>query len=350
MEQSVLDRISVLIASYRNAELLECCLSTMRASLGGRLPETVVVDDAAGDGETRRVVESINQSYASDGVKFVVMPENGGFAGANNAGLPHCTKEFVVLVNTDVAFREEPFSALVAFMDAHPRAGIAQGTLVIKNGEPGVDGTLNGAGSVLTPLGTMKSRCWLAPVDDPVAKVPHRCFAAHGALFMFRRAVAAETGRLFYDFFHSYYEEVDFCHRAGLLGWEVWYVPTPIAEHRHGATFGRYCAREEVLRRYYRNMRFSFRTCFGLLGRLTVYPTFVACCWTQAALQLLKGSRAAWKAHSWAHREIRRLMPEVKAARLRVQSTRRISDAAFFRAVMRLYTLGDILRLAHANL
>lgn len=346
MEHSVVNRISILIASYKNAELLDCCLSSLRTALGGHLPETVVVDDAAGDVETRTVVES----YASDGVKFIVMPQNGGFAGANNVGYPYCTKEFVVLVNTDIAFHEEPFTTLVAFMDAHPRAGIVQGSLVIRNGQPGVDGRLNGAGSYLTPLGTMKVRGWLVPSDDPVAKEPSRCFAAHGALFMFRRTVAVETGRLFYDFFHSYYEEVDFCHRAGLLGWEVWYVPTPISDHRHGATFSRFCMREEVLRRYYRNMRFSFRTCFGTRGRLLVEPIFSCCCWAQAIIQLLRGSTAAWKAHCWAHREICRLKPEIKAARLRIQSTRTVSDTAFFKAVMRHYTGRDLLRLIRVNL
>ena len=147
---TTIDRISVLITAYKNAELVKRCVDSLRESFGGVLPETVIVDDAAGD----KAIAELAASYASDGVKFAVMPQNGGFAGANNFGWPLCTKEFPVLVNSDIVFHEEPFTAMLAFMDSHPKAGIIQGTLVIKNGQPGVDGTLNGCGSFLTPLGT----------------------------------------------------------------------------------------------------------------------------------------------------------------------------------------------------
>lgn len=342
---NAIDRISVLITAYKNADLVRRCVDSLLRAFGGSLPETVIVDDAAGDSGIRELAES----YAKYGVKFAVMPQNGGFAGANNFGYPLCTKEFPVLVNSDIVFREEPFTAMLEFMDAHPKAGIIQGTLIVKNGQPGVDGSLNGCGAFLTPLGTTTTPGWLKPADDPVAREARRCFAAYGAMFMIRRAVVESTGRLFYDFFHTYYEEVDFCHRAWLAGWEVWYVPTPIVEHQHGATMSKFYTREDVLRKFYRNMRFSFRVNFGWRGRLLIRPVFELCCLAQSLLQLAKGRGMAWRAHWWAHRELRRLGGTIREARARVQASRRLSDRELFSVVMRHYSLKDLLSLVRSN-
>lgn len=340
-----MDRISVMIATYGNVELLRRCVDSLAACCGDFLPEIVVVDDAAGDRPTAEFVES----RARLGVKFAVMPRNGGFAGANNFGYRLCTREFVVLVNSDIVFHENPFPALVAFMDAHPKAGVAQGTLIIRNGQEGVDGTLNGCGAFLTRFGTTVTPGWLKPADDPVARAPRRCFAAYGAMFLFRRAVVDATGRLFYDFFHSYYEEVDFCHRAWLAGWEVWYVPTPPVDHAHGATMWKSFPREVILRRYFRNVRFSFRTCFGPCGLCTILPVFEACCLAQSLVQLLRGSGLAWRAHRWAKREIRGLKPEIRAARKAVQDRRVLDDSGLFRTILRRYTLRELFRLVRQN-
>ena len=343
-----IDRISVLITAYKNAELVKRCVDSLRVAFGGRLPETVIVDDAAGDA----AIAELAASYAAEGVKFAVMPKNGGFAGANNFGWPLCTKEFPVLVNSDIVFHDEPFTAMLAFMDAHPKAGIIQGTLVIKNGQEGVDGTLNGCGAFLTPFGTTTTPGWLALADDPVAKEARKCFAAYGALFMIRRSVVESTDRPvpFYDFFHSYYEEVDLCHRAWLAGWEVWYVPTPIVDHAHGATFGKFCSREEVLKRFYRNIRFSFATCFGWRGRLTIRPLFELACFMQSLLQLLKGKGIAWRAHRWAKKDLKRFKPQIAEARKRIQTTRVLSDTALFKVVSRRYTVAELWSTIRGNL
>lgn len=345
-KMKTIDRISVLITAYKNAELVKQCVDSLRAAFGGTLPEVVIVDDAAGDVPTRELAES----YAAEGVKFAVMPENGGFAGANNFGYPLCTREFVALVNTDIVFREEPFTALVEFMDAHPQAGVAQGTVIVRNGQPGADGRLNGCGSFLTPLGNNTCLGWLAPADDLVGSEARKCFAAYGAMFMIRRGVVESVPcGLFHGFFHTYYEEVNFCHRAWLAGWEVWYVPTPPVDHAHGATMERFYAREDVLKRFYRNIRFSYRTCFGWRGRLTVAPMFELCAMAQAALQLLRGNGTAFRAHRWALRDLRRLRGEAVTVRKAVQSARKVSDTELFRVVMRRRTWREFWDTVRSN-
>ena len=348
MHEGTINRISVLMTAYKNADLVRRSLGSLVAAFDGHLPETVLVDDAAGDEETRKMAEE----FAQYGVKFAVVPENRGFAGANNFGYPLCTKEFVVLVNTDIVFHEEPFTAMLDFMDSHPKAGIVQGTLIIKNGQPGVDGRLNGCGAFLTYLGNNTVDGWLAPADDPVAKSARKCFAAYGAMFMIRRGVVESTGRNvpFYDFFHTYYEEVNFCHRVWLAGWEVWYVPTPIVDHAHCATMGRFFTREDVLKKFYRNLRFSYLTCFGAWGRCTVAVMFGLACFVQSWFRLLRGRGMDWRAHRWAKAELKKLSPEIKAERRRIQSMRKMPDRELFKTVLRRRSLKELLSTIRGNI
>ena len=96
----------------------------------------------------------------------------------------------------------------------------------------------------------------------------------------------------------------------------------------------KFYTREDVLRRFYRNIRFSFRTCFGWRGRLLILPVFECACWAQALLQLLRGKGVALRAHLWAVRELWRMKARLRSVRSQVQSTRKLSDSELFRIVM----------------
>ena len=235
-------------------------------------------------------------------------------------------------------------------MGSHPKCGMAQGTILVRNWKDGPEWLLDGCGGMLTPFGTLTTPGWLEPPSAPVAGAARRCFSPSGAMLLLRRAAIEDVGRLFYDFFHTYYEEVDFCHRAWLAGWEVWYVPTPLIDHAHGATMSRFYTREDILRKFYRNIRFSFRTCFGVRGRWTVVPVFELACFAQSVLQLVRGKGVAWRAHRWAKRELRAMKKEIAEARAVVQSGRTMSDTGLFRKVMIHLSLRDLVAMARGNL
>ena len=337
------ESISVIICAYKNAHLTRRCLESLQSAFGGRLPETVLVDDAAGDAETAAVAADF------PGAKFVVMPENGGFAAANNRALPYCTRPFIALVNNDIVFREEPFTALVEFMGSHPKCGMAQGTILVRNWKDGPEWLLDGCGGMLTPFGTLTTPGWLEPPSAPVAGAARRCFSPSGAMLLLRRAAIEDVGRLFYDFFHSYYEEIDFSHRALLRGWEAWYVPTTPVEHVHSATFSKFADRSTVMRRFYRNMRFSFATCLGTRGRLFVRPAFELLCLGQVVVQLLRGKTFALRAHAWAVAQMWKMRRLVRETRKDIQSRRNISDTRLFRNAMRNYSLRQFIAAAKGN-
>jgi len=85
-----------------------------------------------------------------------------------------------------------------------------------------------GFGEKLTRRATYAMECWT--VDQP-----QQVEAITGACLMVRRSALEEVGLLDQGYF-MYTEEVDLCHRLGLAGWELWYVPQAVVTHFGGAS------------------------------------------------------------------------------------------------------------------
>lgn len=253
--------LSIVIVTWKGDDILGNCLRSVR-KVYGDLPEIVVVDNAASE-ETHKLVSGF------DGVKYVPSPGNPGFAGGNNIGVRETTSPYILLLNNDTVVHGDSFSPLVEFLKEHERVGIVQGTMNI----PSLNNGLDDCGVLMTPFGIQRH----LHRGEPTATtklLPRKVFAAKGAMMMFKRAVLADVGFLFYDHFWSYYEETDFCHRARNAGWETWFVPTLPIDHLCGATSSRF-DNKLVWRRYFRNILSSFWRNFGFFGRFFTLPCFV---------------------------------------------------------------------------
>lgn len=259
-DDDALRELSVVIVTWNGDDILGNCLKSIGRVYGSSL-EIVVVDNAASTA-TRALVSAF--SWA----RYVPSPGNPGFAGGNNIGLRETTRPYILLLNNDTLVHADSFSPLVRFLKEHDRVGIVQGTMNI----PSLNNGLDDCGVLMTPFGIQRH----LHRGEPTATTrlsPRRVFAAKGAMLMFKRKVLGDVGFLFYDHFWSYYEETDFCHRAGNAGWETWFVPTPPIDHLCGATSTRFDSRK-VWRRYFRNILYSFWRNFGLFGRLFTLPCF----------------------------------------------------------------------------
>ena len=326
-----LARLSVIIPAYKRDDLLERCLVSLVKACGGRLPETIVVDDAQ-QSSTARLIAT---QFANLGIRLVQTPRNRGFAGAVNFAYPFCTRDFVVLVNSDIVFEEEPFSQLVDFFDDHPDAAIAQGKVVLRNDDPEQDGRIDSCGYFLTPLGVLKNPTWLKGPEDPCCEQPRKVFFAYGAFFVFRNGLHNFVGgELFHDFFHMYHEEADLCHRTWLAGREVWYVPTPPVYHAHGATATSTLAPGTIMSHGLANALFSYETCFDILGRLFVLPLFRLVCRELAIVSAIKGNRGFLYAWRQARAVARMRKQDVRKWRQIIHGFRRISDWRLFKTIM----------------
>lgn len=228
--------LEIVIVSYRCRELLLACLESIAANpyTGGKTAISVV-DNASADG----TVEAVRAAFP--GVRLTALAHNVGFSAANNLALRASTADRILLLNPDTEVWPGVLDAMTAFLDEHPRAGVAGCRLVRRDGSfdhaskrsiP----TIADALRYFRPGGGRRSRSgYLAPdvAEDGVGEVD----AVNGAFMLIRPEAMREVGLLDAGFF-MYGEDLDWCARFRRAGWEVLYNGTVTMLHVKGATAG----------------------------------------------------------------------------------------------------------------
>lgn len=240
-------RLLVVIVNYRTPALTVDALASLVDEVES-VPHTrvVVTDNNSGDNSVDVIRTAIAKNHWSQWAQFMPLDRNGGFAYGNNAAIRpvHEAGElppYVLLLNPDTVVRPGALKALVDFMDANPKAGIAGSRLedpdetpqrsafrfptVISELESGV--RLGFISKLLSP--------WV--VAPPVRETVHETNWVAGASMIIRREVIEQIGLLDENYF-MYYEEVDFCLRAYRAGWQCWYVPDSRVVHLVGQSSG----------------------------------------------------------------------------------------------------------------
>jgi GT2 family glycosyltransferase len=239
--------VLAVTVNYRTPELTLRCLASL--AVEGVDPASlraVVVDNASGDGSPETISAGIRERGWGSWVELLPSPRNGGFAAGNNLAVARALGEgdparYFLLVNPDVVLEPGALGALVAFLDAHPRVGIAGPRTEIGRGNlrptafrfPGILNNLD-EGAHFAPLSRCLARWQLAP---PIQAAPHRADWVSGGCMLVRREVFETVGLMDVGFF-LYFEEVDFCARAAQAGWECWFVPEASIVHDAGASTG----------------------------------------------------------------------------------------------------------------
>jgi GT2 family glycosyltransferase len=219
-------RITVGIATYNGRRLLEVALASLRDQTF-RDFRVVVVDDASTDDTVRWLSEHW------PGIDVIVHPHNRGVTAALNSCLRAANSELVVLLNNDVELDPGFLGELANALAEHPRAGAACGKLIDYHHHE----LLDGAGDIYT-WGGEANRRGHGELDLGQYDVPQNIFSACGAAAVYRRAALEQVG-LFDERLFVFYEDVDWCFRGQLLGWDCRYVPTAVAYHMGSATVGR---------------------------------------------------------------------------------------------------------------
>jgi GT2 family glycosyltransferase len=202
-------------------DLLACLGAIERTHPDGIEREVLVLDNASTDGSAEAV-------RARDGGERLIGLERHEGKAANDSRLMREAKgRYCLLLNEDSELQPGATEALIAALDASPRAGAAGAQLLDSNGRPtpcawrfpGVGTALAGA-VFLHRLLTVQSRGGeTRPVD----------WAQSSALIV-RREAAQQVGYLDPEFF-VYYDECDFCKRLGEAGWRTLFVPAARAIH-----------------------------------------------------------------------------------------------------------------------
>jgi len=227
--------VSVIIVSYNVRDFLQQCLHSLEKAGQGVSMEIIVVDNASGDGSA----EMVRRQFPR--VRLIENPDNRGFSRANNQAMRIAGGRYLLLINPDTLAREDTLTALMAFMEEHPRVGAA-GCKILNP-----DGTLQLSCrrsfptpwvalckilglSRLFPNSRLFGRYNLTYLDpDRTAQVD----ALSGSFLFLRRQALQQVG-LFDEEYFMYGEDLDLCYRIKKASWEITYVPATQIIHYKG--------------------------------------------------------------------------------------------------------------------
>jgi GT2 family glycosyltransferase len=223
--------VSVIIVNWNAGAVLEACLSSLPAALGGLSFEIWVVDNASTDGSPTMVRGRFPE------VKLLANTVNSGFAAANNQAALLASGRYFLLLNPDTSAPPGALEQLLRFAETQPATGCVGPRLVHADGRYQRSAWFGFPGmrmAVMDALYLWKIS-WL-PLTRRIELHPQRLTAPvpvdHllGACLLIRREVWEQVGGLDEAFF-LFFEETEWCYRAGKAGWQIVYQPAVTVMH-----------------------------------------------------------------------------------------------------------------------
>lgn len=227
--------LTACVVAWNAGERLLDLLEGLRAEADrGLALETIVVDNASTDGSSERV------AAAHPEVRLVRNRTNAGYARAANQAAALARGRLVLILNDDVAPPPGALAALVAALDAEPRAVAAGPRLVGVDGReqmsasglPSLRGLLHRV-SLLRWTGLFRAAhaAWRRPPSDGPGSGPGLVPALCGAALLVRRE--ALRRHPFDEGYPFGLEDADLCARLAAEG-PLLFVPAVTLVHTGG--------------------------------------------------------------------------------------------------------------------
>jgi N-acetylglucosaminyl-diphospho-decaprenol L-rhamnosyltransferase len=238
-------KLLVVILCYKVPDLTIDCLRSLAPEVE-RSPGTrvTVCENGTGGDSFERLRRAIDTHGWGSWCDLTFVTPNRGFCAGNNLVIRPALEsddppEYVLLLNADTLVQPGALEALVAFMDAHPEAGIAGGQLLSPQRE--VQASPFRFQGVITELDRGLRLGIVSKLLSPWAAVPPTPASAcradwvSGANMILRRTMLEQVG-LLDEGLYTYFDDIDLCLRAHRAGWQTWFVPESRVIHLEGAS------------------------------------------------------------------------------------------------------------------
>lgn len=216
--------IGVILVNFNNEHYTLPCLESLTQVNYPNL-DTIVVDN----GSKPESVQAIRDAYPD--VTLIDLGENRGFTGGNNAGIRRALDngdDYIILLNNDTTVAPDMFDILIDVMEKDPSIGVT-GPTIYYHDHPDMIWSI--AGAIDWKHGR-SSMIGLNETDNgQFGHSPREADFITGCALMVRREVWEKVGLLDDDFF-IYYEETEWCVRAGRAGYKICYVPQAKMWHK----------------------------------------------------------------------------------------------------------------------
>jgi N-acetylglucosaminyl-diphospho-decaprenol L-rhamnosyltransferase len=303
-------QISVIIVSYEPGDLLLRCLESVTAE--ETTGDVIIVDNGSED----RSVAAAQEAFPN--VRVVRPRKNLGFAAGANLGASLATEELLLFLNPDVTLSPGCIPAVIRAFDEPSVGVVGPATYVVASGVLEFGATVDYLGF---PLGLRKQ-------GKPLY-VPGCALATRGAVF---RRLGGFDPRFF-----MFAEDMDYCWRALLAGWDVRASSEAHVVHVGGASSpGGYPSDSGVVttrRRVYlreRNTLAALLKCYSWPAASTLIPLYIIqAAATAAVLTLLGKPSTAGQVMGGLAWNVKELSTTLRM-RKQVQATRRRRDRQLF--------------------
>lgn len=254
--------LSIIIVNYNSIDYLTQSLASIFSSLVDFDYEIIVVDNNSNDGSAQFIKEHFPNVF------LIPLNENLGFGRANNLAFTFAKGKYILLLNPDTILQENTLQTIYDYMEQNPNVGIC-------------------GCKILNPDGTLQLACrrgfptpWVAFTKlfglqglFPKSKIfgrynqtfrnPNESYfvdAISGSFMFVRKEVVQQINGFDEDFF-MYGEDLDFCYRATLLGWNITYVHTTSIIHHKGRSTRR--SQIDEVEKFYEAMQIFAKKHFG---------------------------------------------------------------------------------------
>ena len=231
--------VSIIIVGTNERGHVKKCLDSIRRSAMTCTSEVIVVDNASTDG----TYEMVSADYPE--ARLVRHEKKMGYIHNNVMATRASTGRYVLLLNSDIELMPDTVQYMVDFMEKNPDAAVSGPRLVFE------DGTLQLTCRKFPTPFIYLSRLphffrWVKSGKKfsnsrtvhnyLMMDYDHKAMRAVdwilSAMFLMRRSAIERIGGLDNNLFQPFYlEDVEWCFRARLNGWKVYYIPEVCAIH-----------------------------------------------------------------------------------------------------------------------
>lgn len=230
--------ISVLIVTHNNEKDILPCLASLPWEW---MPMEVICIDNRSSDRTRKHIRSFMQEKPERAIRTVFNQDNLGYAAAVNQGLRHARGEWICILGPDARLHAGALQTLQKKSESRPRLGMAAPQLLRTDGsvQPSCrrfpelsDVLLELTGLPRLLPGLFSSQWKMTDFDHRSERMVEQ---PEATCLLIRREAIRQVG-LMDERFPIFFNDVDWCKRFDLQGWQILFTPDAKVTHRQGTS------------------------------------------------------------------------------------------------------------------
>lgn len=233
--------VSIVILNCNKKDyLLKCLKSVMNQAY--KNIEIIIVDNGSSDGSS----EIIKKLYPE--IKLIENKINYFTCKAINQGIKASCGEYILYIHNDVELKNNFVEEMVKVAEKDENIGMVSGKILFEDRK-----TIYSVG-IFPAKSRRASEMGEKERDLGQYDKAKYIFGPTGAAPLYRRKMLEDikiNGEYFDEHLILFYDDLDICWRANLLGWKGFYTPLAVAYHSVGLTTKTEIPRLKFFRKFY---------------------------------------------------------------------------------------------------